>query len=372
MKDYRLYEVVDFVSDEDFIHWVYNENEEDKLFWEKWLSENPGKHLAVAEARRLLYSISVTRVPVSDIEIQQEKQKFLATIKKPDETTIQKRVIKMWFKYAAVVLVLLSATAGFILYKKTKTSNSVAEYSYASLTASKQNLIEQINTSLQPSKISLPDGSTVILSPGSRFSYDAGIDTASLRNVYLSGEAFFEIAKNAKKPFRVFANEIVTKVLGTSFNVRSFENDKSIIVTVRTGKVSVSRGNENATGAKEAQLIAQPGGVLLTPNQQAVYVRNENKIKKILVEKPVIINSDIKQGNFIYDDAPVVNVVEQLKKAYGIDILYDKDVLKKCTITADLTDESLYRKMDLLCKAIGAVYEITEAEIIIQSKGCDD
>ncbi len=62
---------------------------------------------------------------------------------------------------------------------------------------------------------------------------------ATNRDVYLSGEAFFEVTKNPDRPFRVFANEIVTKVLGTSFTVRSFENDTTIQVIVRTGKVTV-------------------------------------------------------------------------------------------------------------------------------------
>jgi hypothetical protein len=110
--------------------------------------------------------------------------------------------------------------------------------------------------------------------------------------------------------------------------------------------------------------------MLLMPNQQAVYSKSQNKFEKTLLEKPEILVSGITAQNFIYEDASVVSVLEQMKKCYGIDIVYDADVLKNCTITADLTDESLARKMDLLCKCIGAEYEMTDGEIIIQSKGC--
>ena len=85
----------------------------------------------------------------------------------------------------------------------------------------------------------MPDESTVELAANSRIAYANNFDSAGTRDVYLSGEAFFKVTKNPCRPFRVFANEIVTKVLGTSFSVRSFEKDTVIQVTVRTGKVSV-------------------------------------------------------------------------------------------------------------------------------------
>ncbi len=85
----------------------------------------------------------------------------------------------------------------------------------------------------------LPDGSSVELAAGSRISYPNDFGSGNSRDIYLSGEAFFKIARNSGQPFRVFANEIVTKVLGTSFSVRSYEKDTTISVTVRTGKVSV-------------------------------------------------------------------------------------------------------------------------------------
>ena len=73
----------------------------------------------------------------------------------------------------------------------------------------------------------------------------------------------------------------------------------------------------------------------------------------------------------VYDDAPLEKVFAQLSKVYGVNIVYDNDVMKNCTVTADLGSETFYRKLDLICKAIGADYEIIDGQVVIQSKGCE-
>ena len=103
-------------------------------------------------------------------------------------------------------------------------------------------MVEQTNNSNMPQIITLSDGSSVLLQPNSKLSYPK-IFIGNQRKVYLSGEAFFEISKNPKKPFFVYANEIVTKVVGTSFRIRAYSNQPNVEVLVRTGKVKV-RSNE--------------------------------------------------------------------------------------------------------------------------------
>ena len=95
--------------------------------------------------------------------------------------------------------------------------------------------------------------------------------------IYLA-KLFLQSQKTPLVPFRVFANEIVTKVLGTSFIVRSFEKDTVIQVTVRTGKVSVY--SQEAVNAKETSSPNQLGGIILTPNQELVYQKSKQRISK--------------------------------------------------------------------------------------------
>jgi len=214
----------------------------------------------------------------------------------------------------------------------------------------------------------LPDQSVVELAPDSRIAYPNNFDSNNTRDVYLSGEAFFKVTKNPARPFRVFANEIVTKVLGTSFIVRSFEADTVIQVTVKTGKVSVY---SQANKTKLDDSSSQYSGIILTPNQELVYKRLEQQFQKSLLANPAeIIPRGGDQENMVYDEAPLEKVFGQLGKNYGINIVYDVELLKKCTVTADLRNESFYRKLDLICKAIGADYEIIDGQIVIVTKGC--
>ena len=123
----------------------------------------------------------------------------------------------------------------------------------------------------------MPDQSSVELFPNSRIAYANDFDSTGTRDIYLSGQAFFTVTKNPSRPFRVFANEIVTKVLGTSFLVKSFDKDSTIKVTVKTGKVSVY----SQSAIEETTIPNRLGGILLTPNQELVYQKEEKKFQKV-------------------------------------------------------------------------------------------
>jgi len=374
MKDYRLFDISDFVIDEDFIRWVHRGTKADDDFWNHWLNQNPGKHIVVAEARRILQSLATQEKSININEKQIEIGRLLLAIKKQPSNTEsnisqpQPRIVsasRKWWYAAASVLVIATSIAIYRL----KTNQRLQQFAYSVVTPSKH-LIENVNTSEKSITIKLPDESTVELSPESRIAYPNNFDSSETRDIYLSGKAFFKVTKNPARPFRVFANEIVTKVLGTSFFVRSFENDTIIQVTVRTGKVSVY--SQSADNVKQTKTPNRLGGIILTPNQELVYKKANQEFRKTLLEQPEVINDDVASlKNMLYDDTPVVQVFNQLSKIYGINIVYDDQLLKKCTVTGDLRNEVFYKKLDLICKAIGANYEIIDGQVIIQTNGCE-
>jgi transmembrane sensor len=366
MKDFRLYDISDFVIDEDFIRWVHEQREEDNQFWSAWLQQHPDKHLVIASARRIVESIQFQQSNIGAQEVEQEVARLLQTISTqqitPEPRTGKVLAFKWW--YAAAVLLFCITGAGYFYFRNTHTR----PYAYASMVSSKQ-LIEHVNTSQHPLVLALPDGSHITLAPKSRVSYAHTFgsgDTAKngvTRDVYLLGEAFFEVTKNPHRPFRVFANEIVTKVLGTSFTVRSFEKDTTIQVIVKTGKVSVYK-------QAAAQASIKMSEIILTPNQQLVYQRTGHSFQKVLLSNPGIIAPAGNDRTLMYDEAPLDRIFSDLSKVYGISIVFDSDLLKKCTVTADLTNEPFYRKLDLICSAIDAHYEVIDGQVVIESSGC--
>jgi transmembrane sensor len=370
MKDFRLFDISDFVMDEDFIRWVNEKKKTDNDFWDNWLSQHPDKYMAVAEARRVLESIGTDQRVISEEEKQHEIERLMHTIRghiqEPEQKARIVAISKKWWYAAATLLFAIASTTIYFLVKQ---DEGTQKFAYAAITPSKR-LIENINTSEKAITLKLPDESTVELAANSRIAYANNFDSLDTRDVYLSGEAFFTVTKNASRPFRVFANEIVTKVLGTSFVVRSFEKDTVIQVTVRTGKVSVY--SQVATNVNETRTPNQLGGIILTPNQELVYEKTKQKFQKGLLDKPIVIFPDAEdQKNMLYEDVSLVKVFAQLSKMYGVNIVYDYELLDKCTVTADLRNETFYRKFELICKAIGARYEIIDGQVVIQTNGCD-
>ncbi len=205
----------------------------------------------------------------------------------------------------------------------------------------------------------MEDGSRITLSPKSKISYPKRF-TARQREVYINGEAFFEITKNPDRPFLVYAHGLVTKVLGTSFWVRAPESKSQVTVSVRTGRVAVFALSKLKKSAGQAV-----DNVLLTPNQEAVFAREAETVTRSLVENPALLTAIEPQKAFTFNSTPIADVFTTLEKAYGIAIEFDAERLKHCTLTVPLGQEPLFEKLDVICQTIGATYAVVGTRIVI-------
>jgi len=206
----------------------------------------------------------------------------------------------------------------------------------------------------------LADGSEVKLYPASELQLDQDFPGAT-RNVHLTGEAFFHVKRDTLHPFIVYSRNVVTRVLGTSFNVKAYASANEVAVRVKTGLVSVTAKGEDDVTQHE---------VLLKPNQEAVYSSVSNRVTKKLVDQPQIILEKPTLFAMEYDGAPVNKMFQVLEENYGVDILYDEAAFSNCVLTTSLTDEGLYERIAIICKAIGAEYELQETAIVIKGNGC--
>ena len=207
----------------------------------------------------------------------------------------------------------------------------------------------------------LPDSSKVSLEPGSTMKF---IYNSTERTVSLKGEAFFEVTHNPEIPFFVHANEVTTKVLGTSFSVKAREGDPRITVAVKTGRVSVYTSQESV------ETSSTPKEIILTPNQQIVFDKSEKEISKQIVKNPQVI-IPIEQVRLMrFEEAPVSEIFLALEKAYGVDIEFDEKIFSSCELTTIIADDGLYNRLDIICDAIGTAYELQDDKIVISGTGC--
>lgn len=355
--------IQEFLSNDSFVGWVlYNQN---AIFWQQFLSENPDKETLINEAKQFV--LEIRDFEEKELQKLNQKQIWQRINQSISEEIEEKQTTPLQFfrtttfRWAASVLLVLSfGLAYFSFFKKEKVS-------YDSLISSieeKQAWVEYSNNESQPRKIELEDGSVVLLEKNSKLSFPKKFES-NKRAVILSGEAFFEITKNPRKPFYVYANEVVTKVLGTSFRVRAFESDKKVTVKVKTGKVSVFSHDNNLLNEPELK------GLILLPNQQAIYNRPTEMLSKHLVEAPMpIMAADNENLPEYFDEQPIIKILEVIEKRYGVKILYDEEVLSNCVVTTRLRDESLYEQLDLICTIVGATYKEVDAQIVFESAGC--
>ncbi|GHB75223.1 hypothetical protein GCM10007390_31200 [Persicitalea jodogahamensis] len=229
-------------------------------------------------------------------------------------------------------------------------------------------VLERTNDTDHPLLITLADGSSVLLQPDSKLSFPAKFEGRE-RKVYLSGEAFFEVSKNPNQPFLVYANELLTRVVGTSFRVKAFADQDDIEVVVRTGKVNVSSSSVAADSSEEE--------LLLLPNQGVRFSRERlafEKIDDLTQEKQISQKlSNIERLSFEFSDVPVAQIFKTIEQAYLVEIDFPEEKLKNCYLTTSLSDEPLPQKLKIICSSLGpdASYAIEGNKISVSAKGCD-
>lgn len=366
MMNYRKYKATDFVTDPYFRSWIIEQDREAEVFWLDWLHDNPDKKEEVEDARAFLYALAEKPEQTNDAEIRDRVDATLRMIQERPEETETTPVRKLWYmSYARVAAMLaLALGLGWVVSQYRHGSlpgqQAVVSRHYAEL-----GVVHYNNTS-SPVTIVLEDSSTVTLQPESELEYPKTFEKGK-REVHLKGEAFFEITRNPNRPFLVLTDELVTQVLGTSFTVRSFEKDRNASVSVKTGRVSVYSKLEEQS-AKES-LSKEIKGVVLKPNQQVLFDKEESRLVKVIVNSPQRI-SEIPATALVFDEVPVKNVFRTLEKEYGIEIIFNEEALSACLLTANLSGLPMYEQLDLICKIIKARYEMIDGQVVIYSDGC--
>ncbi|GAB4012493.1 FecR family protein [Spirosoma migulaei] len=370
--NYRIYNAEDFLFDESFRQWASGSAPQSAAFWEQWLVQNPDRAEVVKQAQELVRALNEHyRDDATDARFTSELNRLMQLATEHRDAELETPVIPLqqqsWWRWAAAASIILVAGLAIWLYRYTTTSTSSPE-SYAHLTKTASlPLQEKVNTSNQPINVLLCDGSLITLRPKSRVSYPKHFAKTS-RTVYLNGEAFFDVAKNPAKPFLIYANQTVTKVLGTSFLVRAFEEEKAVTVTVRTGRVSVYTRQDFEKAQQSG--LRRIEGIILTPNQQMTYNLEEKHLLKALVEKPTALMPEAVSREQVFEDAPVTKVFATIERTYGVKLIYNEDDLSACLVNLTFLNENLLERLDIICQTIGASYEVLDGQIVISSKGC--
>jgi len=205
-------------------------------------------------------------------------------------------------------------------------------------------------TDAQTKSVVLPDGSRIQMNRGTKFSYATHAFNRKQREVWLTGEAFFEVAKNKEKPFIIHTGTMETTVRGTSFNVKAYPQLSENVVSVRTGRVEVTNRN---------QMLA-----VLTPNKQITY-NNTTKV----AETQDIDAADIAgwtEGKLVLNNASAEELRLRLKQYFNANIQIKGEALNQVMFNSSFAKGTkLNEVMQTICAIYNFRYEITQSGNII-------
>ncbi len=356
----------DLVFSRSFRNWVLDGDTPEAGFWVSWQDQNPDKLELIHHAKAIIYALQLQIRPLSEEAVDMEIVKVLEKLRDgrislPREipyrpAILSSRPARAWTLAAAAAGVCIFAwSLRLYLHRQPDVFHSFLAVNTS--TPMRQQTGSADSTHL----LTLPDGSRVRLSPGSKLYYPQGLFTAShRREMFLDGSAFFDVTHDAAHPFYVYTNSIITKVLGTSFQVRTTGTGAHTVVIVSTGKVSVYRKSDFYARGR----AGESGGIILTPNQQIAYDPAEDRLDKALATDPKTLPG-AEDSALVFDRTPLSVVFHRLQALYGIPILYDEEALSSRTLSVTMGDETFFVKLNIICKAINASYETIDGTIVI-------
>ncbi len=310
---------------------------EEKIF-ESWLSKT-GNRQVYEHSEKLHQQIQQTKF----IDQINTKKAWKNVAQKSWVTTQISRKLMPWLGYAAIFL--LALFIGSLLGRK------------GYLNSSKEMCSVTVPYG-QTSVVNLPDSSKVWLNSGAELQYSKSFNDRK-REVWISGEAFFAVAHQQEKPFRVKNAKGIIEVLGTSFNVESYDDDSIISVTLEEGSVQFKN--------RQGKLLQT-----LKPSEQMTLDVSTNRIEVKEVQTGLL--TSWKDGKLEMDKARLADVVRKLERWYNVDICFATPEIAENKITGTiLRDRPLEQILKVFEKLYGYSYEFTvntdkKREIILDVK----
>lgn len=246
-----------------------------------------------------------------------------------------------FMRYAAVWITLISVAVGIYGLRYFNENKPQVTIAYQ----------EASNPYGQRSRLILSDSTVIYLGAGSRIRYPEHF-TGDTREISLSGEAFFDVTKNPKKPFIIHTGNIQTTVLGTSFKIEAFK-DHPIAVEVVTGKVRVDHFKQN-------HILSL---AVLTPGQTVTWDKGKAAIGQVVIDEVNLW----KDAKLVFNDSSLAEIAEELQRFYNLDIRFKNTAKSKerMTVTLDAS-VSADKLLNVLAAAGHFNYKIKNGQVIIR------
>ncbi|MDJ1479533.1 FecR domain-containing protein [Cytophagaceae bacterium YF14B1] len=322
--NYQNYTSQDFILDDYFIEWVLKPNVATNLYWQNWLSEHPEKQKDVNEARSFLLQMKFTRYELPPNEYEKEGlqlQNDIEEFERRRSLSLGRSVKRYWIGIAASIALCLVVIAS--LYLKNTYTKITIQTPYG-----------------QIRKVTLTDQSVVTLNANSILTYTKDWNGSSDREVWLQGEAFFEVTKKDKKQrFIVHTQALDVQVVGTRFNVSDRKENTQVVLN--EGKVLLNRHT-----VLSDTVIPMQVGDLIEFSERSKNFRKKNV-------RPDVYSS-WKNHEWILEEMSLREVAFKIEDTYGVKVIIKDPAIARQVVTGVVPTESL----DVLLDALEAAFNI--------------
>jgi ferric-dicitrate binding protein FerR (iron transport regulator) len=311
-------------------------------------------------------SFAHVRELIGTHEVQQPAESPVA-VAPWDMPGYRKKTWKKWLVAAALAAVI---GLGGALLLKTRPLDAGAGQATAS---SQQSGLSEISTRYgSKSKVTLPDGTMVWLNSGSNFTYDNNHFGETGREVTLSGEAFFKVAKDPGHPFIIHAGKIDIRVLGTSFDVKSYPDDATTTATLIQGAIEVSFADQPQKTVRLA-----PSEKLVVFNDDEQVLQNPSSLKSagrqgyqitpvtVIPSDSTVVETSWVENKLAFRGESFEQLAVQMERWYNVHINFSSSAVKQYRFTGIFTTESLDQALKALQITAPFRYRIEKNEVYI-------
>lgn len=276
--------------------------------------------------------------PVTRFNTQDESELLASIHEKIQASKKRSRVVPFRRLLQAAAILLAVSFAGYYAFVQFPTRDT-----------------ERASTTTEITKVMLQDGTIVWLKPNSSLTYPE-VFNDNERRVSLTGEALFEVAKDAAHPFLIQCGEVTARVLGTSFNIRM--TDAQTEIAVLTGTVNVSSQQDK-------------NGVDVLPNEKVLYTSSLQTISKVESTENEV-NAVVKgtQYDMHFEQTTIHEIARRIGGKFNVQVNLEESKVNDCVITADFTDQSLETTLRKISRVLAFDYTITGSLVTIKGGSC--
>lgn len=378
--NYREYDAEDLLLETSFLNYCLESNDLDVLFWENWLLENPDKAGVVKQAQEMFLLLNGQHTAAQfrehqnrfrealsahlELEQMRDGQLFYAR-QEQGNTRNHRRKIGRYVVGIAASLLLLVAVRQLVLhrYDTDKATLEQNKYTYVSMPGERKSF-------------QLPDGSTVLLNGGSTLKITPEFNQVN-REVNLEGEAYFDVAQNAGKPFVIQAGGMCVKVLGTTFNVKAYPQDKTLETVLIRGSVEVTVNDMPSSNVilkpQQKIIIEKPAKKITEIQDSAIHAHNQGmangkvavKNVQLLADDSTVMETSWTMNRLVFDNETLAAVATKIERWYGVKVQIDPAIANTYTFTGIFENESIQQMLKALQLSLPFHYRLEDKTLFI-------